>query len=133
MPNGFQGNQEEWKRVDSPLEALDSFLEGYAQKHGFNLTKYYHNWPERSLQTEKNQVRKKIQISLANVEKPTYKIWAVVAQDNWTPKEGFKRLWKETTIKSDLIPPISTADLQKWLDEARNFIARVKKSDLVET
>lgn len=65
MPNGFHGSTKEWGRMEAPLRAIDAILQAFAERHRMELTRNYHNWPERSL-TWDAAPRRSIQIWLAD-------------------------------------------------------------------
>jgi hypothetical protein len=48
MPNGFQGSEKQWHRMEAPLVQVDPLLEKFAVAHKLRLSKNYHGQPERS-------------------------------------------------------------------------------------
>jgi hypothetical protein len=49
MPNVFSGTDDEWDRMEAPLKSVAGVLAEFAAAHGMQMTKNYHEWPERSL------------------------------------------------------------------------------------
>jgi hypothetical protein len=68
VPNGFHGSKEEWERLEAPLLVIDDCLLQFAQSHGMELRRNYHNWPERSLKWHVGPLEKLIQIALVDTD-----------------------------------------------------------------
>jgi hypothetical protein len=92
MPNGFQGSDLEWQRIEAPLLRIDSALEMFASAHGLTISKNYHNHPERSLTWGAGSagLRRLIQLYLTDSKLLTFNIWLCASQDR-----GSSRYWKQ--------------------------------------
>jgi hypothetical protein len=74
MPNGYQIKKEEWDRMEKPLLAIDSEFERFAKLHALEVTKNYHNWPSRTLNWNKNNAERKLQIYLNDQKTLTFNV-----------------------------------------------------------
>ena len=81
MPNGFHGRSIEWTRLEAPLLPLDPTLESFASAHQMDLSRNYHDWPERSLAWGVEPQRL-IQIFLADETLLTWTLWVCVFRDH---------------------------------------------------
>jgi len=88
MPNGFDGTDDEWQRMEAPLLSVDGVLNQFARAHHMQITKNYHEWPERSL-TWGTAIRRLIQLYAADTDQPTFNLWLCASQDR-----GLSRFWK---------------------------------------
>ena len=88
MPNGFQGSEAQWRRMEAPLVQSDPVLEKFASAHKLKLSKNYHGEPERSLRWE-TDLECVIQIVLADSDQLTFNLWLCASQDR-----GDGRYWR---------------------------------------
>ena len=112
MPNGFQGSELEWQRIEAPLLRVDSTLEMFASAHGLAISKNYHNHPERSL-TWGTGLRRLIQLYLADSRLLTFNIWLCASQDR-----GSSRYWKQEFLFKEQSIDIFFSTLPSLLSEA---------------
>ena len=124
MPNGFDGPDEEWERLESPLRALDPALDAFAREHALHVGRNYHNWPERSL-TWNHGLSRVIQIYLADAEKLTWNLWLCASQD----RKG-SRYWKKTFLRQNVPLAEIASSLEALLAEAWNVTNAWRESDL---
>jgi hypothetical protein len=95
MPNGFQGSEAEWRRIEAPLVHADPVLRKFAAAHGLSLSKNYHNEPERSLKWNTG-IECLIQLYLENSDHLTLNLWLCASQD----RSG-KRFWRREFLVKD--------------------------------
>ena len=93
MPNGFQGTDEAWARIEAPLLVLDPALEAFAHEHGLSLGRNYHNWPERSLKWGA-PIERLIQVYLEDEKALTWNVWLCASEDR-----GAARYWKRAFLR----------------------------------
>jgi hypothetical protein len=93
MPNGFHGPVDEWERMESQLRQIDSRLAQFADAHGMNLRKNYHNWPNRWLLWSNGSIEKLVKISLADEKSMTYDLELCAWEDR-----DLSRYWKKETL-----------------------------------
>jgi hypothetical protein len=86
---GYWTSPEEWRRVESPLLALDGMLSDFADEFGVHVTKNHKDWPERSIAWG-SAIPKLIQLYLANEKELTFNLWLCASQNR-----GLKRYWKQ--------------------------------------
>ncbi len=125
MPNGFYGSEETWQRIESPLRALDTVLEGYARQHGMSFGANYHNGPERSLRWG-SPVRRLMQIYLEDERAPTYNFWLCASEDR-----GHQRYWKNAFLKRAVPVLDIQRNLQQLLEAGREQLEQWQSQDLV--
>jgi hypothetical protein len=116
MPNGFSGTDEEWKRMEAPLLMVEDVLAEFARTHGMQITKNYHEWPERSL-TWGNDIRRLIQLYVAESDRPTFNLWLCASQDR-----GSSRFWKRDFLVEKKPLETFAAQLPVLLEKARNTL-----------
>lgn len=132
MPNGFQGSKEEWERIQSFLLEIDELLLDFAKVNGMELSKNYHNWPERSI-TWGEDIRRLIQIYLDDEKIMTFNFWICASQDR-----GQKRYWKNTflkkgvhffEIKDNLLHLLEEGHriLESWFEKDLEFATKISK------
>ncbi len=92
MPNGFQGPETEWHRIEAPLVQADEVLQKFAASHGLSLSRNYHGHPERSLRWG-NGVQRLIQLYLADSDRLTLNLWLCASQDR-----GGTRYWRRAFL-----------------------------------
>jgi hypothetical protein len=95
MPNGFQGPETEWFRIEAPLVRADRVLQEFAALRGLSLSKNYHGHPERSLRWG-NGIQRLIQLYLADSERLTLNLWLCASQDR-----GGTRYWRREFLIND--------------------------------
>jgi len=95
MPNGFQGSEAQWRRMEAPLVQLDPVLEKFASAHKLKLSKNYHGEPERSLRWD-TAVECLIQLFLADADQLTFNLWLCASQDR-----GDARYWRREFLFKD--------------------------------
>ena len=124
MPNGFYGTDDEWRRMEAPLVVVDDVLIMFARAHQMQITKNYHEWPERSL-TWGTRIRRLIQLYAAESDQPTFNLWLCASQDR-----GLSRFWKREFL-FEKKPLAAFADrLPALLEEARNKVNSWEERDL---
>jgi hypothetical protein len=112
MPNGFQGSDIEWRRIEAPLLQLDPVLQQFADSHNLILSRNYHNEPERSVRWD-NGVQRLIQLCLEDSDRLTLNLWLCAFQDR-----GGARYWRrEHLVKAKSLSEFSER-LPSLLDEA---------------
>jgi hypothetical protein len=113
MPNGFDGSDDDWKRLEGPLVAVDNVLAEFARTHGMQIGKNYHEWPERSL-TWGTRIRRLIQLYVDDSAVPTFNLWLCASQDR-----GSSRFWKREFIIEKKPFEAFASDLPALLEAAR--------------
>jgi len=126
MPNGFDGSQEEWKRMEGPLLEIDPILNAFGNRHAMNLSKNYHDWPERSL-VWGDDIRRLIQIYLENEKAMTWNVWLCASQDR-----AVGRFWKNQFLRRAVPFHEIRSNLEELLGEARNIVTTWSERDLVK-
>ena len=124
MPNGFQGSESEWQRIEAPLLRVDSALELFASAHGLGISKNYHNHPERSL-TWGAGLRRLIQLYLADSRLLTFNMWLCASQDR-----GSSRYWKQEFLLKEQSIDIFFSTLPSLLNEAYRKVDSWTAEDL---
>jgi hypothetical protein len=124
MPNGFCGKPEEWERIEKPLRKIDPELESYAKANNLQLSKNYHNWPERSLEWG-NRIKKLIQIYLENEKTMTFNLWLCASEDREK-----RRFWKSIFLKKSVDFSEISDNLIELLNEGRKILNSIKSEDL---
>jgi hypothetical protein len=124
MPNGFDGIDAEWHRMEAPLLAVDDTLLRFAAAHDMELTKNYHEWPERSL-TWGTAIRRLIQLYAADTDQPTFNLWLCASQDR-----GLSRFWKREFLLEKKPLDTFAAELPELLEKAREKVNSWTKEDL---
>jgi len=124
MPNGFHGKKEEWDRMEAPLLEIDGVLADFAEKHGCQYSRNFHNNPERSISWGK-KIEKLIQIYLDDEDKLTFNLWIAATQDRWG-----KRYWKKEFLRKGV--PISDIkqNLPALLHRSYEILESWKNKDL---
>lgn len=125
MPNGYHGPEEDWERMEAPLVALDSLLEGFAKSHGMALSRNYHNWPERSLTLE-DDLSRLIQIFLVDESQLTFNFWVCATQDR-----DLERFWKQDYLAKEVSSEELRANISDWLERGHKAVMEWKAKDLV--
>ncbi len=95
MPNGFQGSDAEWRRMEAPLLQADPILQKFATAHGLSLTRNYHNEPERSL-TWDTSIQRLIQLYMESSDRLTFNLWLCASEDR-----GSSRFWRREFLVKD--------------------------------
>ena len=124
MPNGFQGSQEEWDRLEAPLRRLDTELLAFAGCYGLALTKNLHGWPERSLAWAEG-VERTIQVLLRDAAALTYNVWIAAWEDR---PDG--RYWKRGVVAADLPEAELHEQLAELLERGYARLSAVAVEDL---
>jgi len=124
MPNGFHGSDSEWERLEAPILQLDQELRAFAAAHAMHLSSNYHNWPERSV-TWGADLRRLIQIFLADADLLTWTFWVCVSRDY----RG-KRFWKQTTLAQSVPMAEIASQLSTLLPRAAEWANSLKAADL---
>lgn len=104
---GWYGTEEEWKRIEAPLRALDPAITQFAEKYGLIVTKNHKGNPERSISWG-TWVDCLIQVYLVDQQKPTFNVWICASQDR-----DKRRYWKRETLAANA----TSLDLQDSLLE----------------
>jgi hypothetical protein len=92
VANGFYGTEEEWNRIENPLQKLDTDLQQFAEDHHLVLIKNAKNWPNRLFRWgETPEVL--LQVFLESEKALTYTFW-ISACDNRSRAE----YWKHKTL-----------------------------------
>jgi hypothetical protein len=133
MPNGFYGPEKEWQELEAPLIEIDKELKDFAKSHSADISKNYHEWPERSLEwgnklfdrIQKKKIRKLIQIYPENKEKKTYNLWICASEDR-----DQKRYWKNEFLKKDVPFSEIRDELPKLLDTGYKKLESWKENEL---
>lgn len=124
MPNGHHGAKDKWERMEAPLVELDPLIENFAKSHKMELSRNYHNWPERSL-TMDNELHRKIQIYMKNEEPPTF----IVAAYAWRDSES-ERYLKQEFVTEPVAPAALRIHLLSWLEQSYKTVMAWKAEDL---
>jgi hypothetical protein len=124
MPNGFQGSESEWQRIEAPLLRVDSALELFASAQGLGISKNYHNHPERSL-TWGTGLRRLIQLYLADSKLLTFNVWLCASQDR-----GSSRYWKQEFLLKEQNIETFFGTLSPLLEEAYRKVDSWTAEDL---
>lgn len=112
---GWNGNAEEWNRIEAPILALDAGLNSFAQKNGLALTKNLRDWPERSLRWVcANNIDCLFQVFLANDVTLTLNVWLCASQDR-----GEDRFWKNEMLKQNATALEVRDELQELLEAGK--------------
>jgi hypothetical protein len=124
MPNGFQGSQEDWERLEAPLRCVDSELEAFAGRHGMELTQNLHGWPERSLAWVEG-VERKIQLLLQDRAALTFNVWITAWEER---ADG--RYWKRAAVANGLAAEELPERLADLLEAGRAALVSWAVEDL---
>jgi hypothetical protein len=124
MPNGFQGSQQEWDRLEAPLRRIDAELLAFAGRHGLALTKNLHGWPERSLAWIEG-VERTIQVLLRDAATLTYNVWIAAREDR---PDG--RYWKRGVVAAELPEAELHAQLAELLERGHATLSAWAVEDL---
>jgi hypothetical protein len=124
MPNGFQGSQEDWDRLEAPLRLLDPELEAFAGRHGMELTQNLHGWPERSLAWLEG-VERKIQVLLQDRAALTFNVWIAAWEER---ADGL--FWKRAVVANGLTEAELKARIPELLEDGRAALASWAVEDL---
>lgn len=129
MPNGFHGKNEEWDRIEAPLRLIDDSLRDFAKRNSLQVSRNYHNWPERSLTWSDRGVRKLIQVYLQDDKAMTFNFWLCAHLD----KHG-ARHWKQLSLKKNAPFTDIRDNLVGLLEEGLNVLSSWNEADLeIET
>ncbi len=112
MANGFYGTEEEWNRIETPLQKLDAEMQNFAETHQLVLIKNEKGSPDRSFHWRENP-KVLIQIFMESEKALTYTMW-VSASDNRSRAEYWKH---QTLIKASPIDVLE-GELQELLQRA---------------
>ncbi len=124
MPNGFHGPKEEWDRMEAPLLRVDPEFEAFAKSHALQHRRKYHNWPERSLIWNTENVRKLIQVFLKDEKELKFTVWVCAFEDR-----GAKRFWKQKKLKEAVLIEEVLPELSRLLVECKVMLDDWKGSD----
>ena len=102
MPNGFYGPKAIWDRMEEPLRNIDPVLKLFAAETGLQLSKNYHNWPERSFRWNESELHKLIQIYLDDETKLTFTFWICAFEDRSTQRYSKRQKLVEGLAGHDL-------------------------------
>jgi hypothetical protein len=116
MPNGFQGSDAEWRRMEGPLLQADPILKTFATAQSLSVTKNYHNWPERSV-TWGAPIRRLIQLYLEDSDRLTLNLWLCASEDR-----GSSRYWRREFLVKDRRLEDFPRDLPALLKEAYSTV-----------
>ena len=111
--------------MEAPLLSIDDRLESFAQSHGLEVSRNYHNWPERSLKWNVSAVGKLIQIFLHEERDLTFTVWICASADR-----GKKRFWKQKRLREAVAIEEIAPDLQAILTEAKRTLDGWSETDL---
>jgi hypothetical protein len=125
MPNGFSGAKSEWARMEAPLLRIDDVLVAFAYTRGLQLSRNYHDWPERSLVWETSSIRKLIQIFLSNDKELTFTVWICASEDR-----DRQRYWKEKSLKVGVAIEDIVSTLEDLLTEGKEILDSWNRADL---
>jgi uncharacterized protein YbaP (TraB family) len=125
MPNGFAGSKDEWKKIEAPLLKIDKALKRFAQIKDLELSKNYHNWPERSLTRNEEGVERLIQIWLEDEKTMTFNFWICAWRD-----QGSQRYWKNMYLERNVDFCEIEGKLDDLLDQAMQILSSWKSEDL---
>jgi hypothetical protein len=126
VPNGLNISPEEFAKLEEPLRRFDARLAKYASQHEMQLSKNYHNIPERSLEWAEDENRKLIQIYLEDSARQTYNIWICASKDI-----NGERYWKNEYLVKDKSLETIESDLLSLLRSATETLRSWKDDDLV--
>jgi hypothetical protein len=124
MPNGHQGSQADWARMEAPLLGVDEVIADFARSRNLVLSKNYHGSPERSL-TWDDGIRRLIQLYLQDPEKLTFNLWLCASQDR-----GSSRFWKNDFILKERRIEEFSASLPALLQQGFETLTAWKAPDL---
>jgi hypothetical protein len=128
VPNGFDGTPEKWVQIQALFREIDDTLNDFACAHGLNVSSNYHNWPERSLVWYEDDIRKLIQIYLADQQLLTFNVWLCASVD-----KEHQRYWKNVMLKKG-VPFVEIKDpLLHLLSEGLQTVQAWQASDLEPT
>jgi len=128
MPNGFEGSDTDWERLEAPLRSVDWRLQVFALRHMLPLSKNGrggHEWPERSFRWG-TPVSRLIQLFLKDPNTLSHNLWICASED----RDGM-RYWKEATLKEGVTIEQMAADLPSLLSDALKMVRRWTSADLV--
>ena len=117
MPNGFQGSEAQWYRMEAPLLQVDPVLEKFAAAHKLTLSKNYHGEPERSLRWN-TALDCLIQLYLEDADRLTFNMWLCASQDR-----GGERFWRREFLVKDQKLEDFTDRLPELLEEAFSSVS----------
>jgi hypothetical protein len=110
---GWYGTQEEWNRIEAPLELVDPELDQFARRYGLIITKNHKDWPERSIAWG-GEIRCLLQIFLADETKLTWNLWLCASQD----RSG-KRYWKMEMPRREVPMAEIAKDISELLENGK--------------
>ena len=110
--------------MEAPLLEIDQTLTAFAKRCGMELSRNYHDWPERSL-TWGSDVRRLIQIYLENEKMMTWNIWLCASYDR-----GTERFWRRQFLKRAVPFQMIHSNLEPLLEEARKIVTAWSERDL---
>jgi hypothetical protein len=125
MPNGFQGSNHDWNRMERPLLKIDPTLASFASLHHLSESANYHNWPERSLVWSSDGIRKLIQVYLEDAKDLTLNLWISASEDR-----GSERFWKQQFLRKAVPLHELERDLPQLLSNAKETLDSWSGSDL---
>lgn len=124
MPNGYYGPREEWLEMEKPLRTVDPLLATFAEQHGMEIVKNYHNRPSRTLKWGQT-MRRKMSIYLADEEKFLFDFGIMAAQD-----KGGRRFWRREVLERHLSSGRIQEVLPGLLEEGRTRLEMWSGEDL---
>lgn len=124
MPNGLQGTKEQWNQLEAPLLEIDDNLKLFAQKRNLNISKNYHNCPNRRIKWGRN-ICKLIEISLKNKKQMTFSFSIYAWQDR---QEG--RYWKHKILKEEISFSKIKDNINQLLEEGYKILESWTENDL---
>jgi hypothetical protein len=124
MPNGYQGPETEWNRLEAPLRDIDPPIEAFAKRHNMALTRNYHSWPERSLRWGGDPERV-IQVYLDDADRLTWSLWLCASQDR-----GHQRFWKKQFLRRNVQMTEIRPVIVELIEEALRIVNSWRVEDL---
>jgi hypothetical protein len=124
MANGYNKSNEKWGRMEAPLRSLDSIFGGFSLRYGLSLSRNSHSCPERSF-TRHGQVRRLIQVYLADESELTWHLWICASEDR---KDG--RYWKNAFLRRAMPTHTMQSEIEGLLEAAWSQLSGWSGADL---
>ena len=83
--------------MEAPFREIDKELFVFARTYRMQISKNYHNWPERSLRWSSNGIDTLIQVYLQDEKRLTNCVWICGSQDREQ-----QRFWKNAFLRKNV-------------------------------
>jgi len=94
MPNGFTGSADAWNRAETALSIIDTLVPECIQDRKVTIVRNYHSWPSRSIEWVTGDLRRKVQVYLADQGEENYNVWLCASKEQTGPV-----LWRQEFLR----------------------------------